>query len=259
MISARIENLPALKAALGGYAGQIDYAKALALHRTAHIARRDGIAEMRAQFDSPTPSTLNSLFVLPRKPDKKNPTCYLLVKDVAFGTTLKDYSPSVPEPGSMAEQIGHQFSGGGRVRKKLEKGLERGGYITSGEYVAPGPDAPLNQYGNVTPGFVLQVLSALAVQRDAANNATSSRRSRRNAKKAGNVFWSFGGTQQGGLRRGLWSRDADGSPLLLLVVIGPPKYTRRIDLEGIADAAVARNFNEQFRVALDKAIATARS
>ena len=265
MIKVTIPALPAAQAALSGYGRQIPFATALAIHRTAHIARRAGVEEMRRQFDRPTPTVLNSLFVRPSRVSKKAigsggsvPSSELAVKDLAFGSTIKDYSPSVPEPGSMAEKIGHQFSGGQRVRKGLERGLQRGGYIAADEFLAPGPDVALDQYGNLPRGFVQRVLSALLVQRDPTANATSSRRSRRNAKRAGSMFWSAGSTKKGGLRRGLWARDAAGNPLLLLVVIGTPNYRRRIDLHRIVQDAVNANFSAQFDAALKQAIAGAK-
>jgi len=258
MIRARLEGFESTMAALRAKPGQYQYAMALAIHRTAHIARRAGVDEMRNQFDKPTPIVLNSLFVSPSRPDKKTLSAMVLVKDIAFGSTIRDYSPSVPEPWSMAAKIGHQFSGGARMRKGLESGLTRRGYISATEFVAPGPDAPLNQYGNLTSGFVQQVLSALQAQRDPSSNATQSKRSRRNARKAMNIFWAAGDTKAGGLRRGLWARSADGSPLLLLVVLPKVNYKRRIDLHKIVDAVVDREFNGQFLKAIDYANATAR-
>lgn len=245
---------------LDGHARQVPYATRQALYATASTVRDETYQEMRSAFDRPTPMTMKSLFISKSKKEAAaSATVYL--KDRGMGGNYAgevDVRSGMPEQGSMAQIIGHQWSGGARVHKRMEQAFAAHGLIKGNELLAPGPDAKLDQYGNMSRGQVQQIYTALRLHFDPYNNATQSKRSQRNAKAAGRMFWSTGMRPRFKVRRGLWGVDGRGSPRLILVVISKATYQRRIDMPAIAQRVINRDWQTNFDTALAKAIETAR-
>ena len=245
-LSVRLEGFDALAASLGDQARQIPFAASLALNATARSVRTATLAEMAAQFDRPTPLVMKSLFIAPATKAKLQAAVYLEDREIGGKNSR-----------SMAEILGHQFAGGTRLRKRMENAFTAAGLISLGEYLVPGPDAKLDQYGNLSRGQAQQIYAALRLFRDPYQNATQSPRSQRHAKAAGRIFWSDGkGANK--RRRGLWATDGRGFPKLLMLVIPTPVYRRRIDMDRLAADIVDRDFPANFDAALKKALATAR-
>jgi len=226
---------------------QIRFAVAKSLTLTAKAVQSDLTAEMKQGFDRPTPYTLRSSFVKPATRANLNAV-----------VGIKDMQPS-KVAASPAELLGHQFRGGGRIRKNLENHLAKAGLLSPGEFVSPGAGARLDRFGNMSRGQVQQIMSQLRLGVDPHSWASKSKRSQRNVKKAGRVFWSHGGFRSAHLPRGAWI-DMGGSVGLrpLLMVTGRPSYRQRIDIEKIAAASVKRNWDRIFEAALANAFATAR-
>jgi hypothetical protein len=192
-LGVRIEGFSALSASLGSQARQVPFAASLAINRTAQRVREETLVEMSAQFDRPTPLVMKSLFITPATKARLQAAVY-----------LKDREIGGKNSRSMAEILGHQFAGGTRLRKRMEDAFTGAGLIGLGEYLVPGPDAKLDQYGNLSRGQTQQIYAALRLFRDPYQNATQSKRSLRNAKAAGRMFWSDGkGANK--VRRGLWA------------------------------------------------------
>lgn len=245
-LGVRLEGFPVLAASLGDQARQIPFATSMAINATARTVREATLADMATQFDRPTPLVMKSLFITPATKARLQAAVY-----------LKDREIGGKNSRSMAEILGHQFAGGTRLRKRLEDAFTGAGLISPGEYLVPGPDAKLDQYGNLSRGQTQQIYAALRLFRDPYQNVTQSKRSQRHAKAAGRIFWSDGrGANK--RRRGLWATDARGFPKLLMLVIPTPVYRRRIDMDRIAGPIVARDFSANFDAALTKALASAR-
>ena len=245
-LGVRIEGLSAISASLGSHARQVPFAASLAINRTAKRVREETMVAMSAQFDRPTPLVMKSLFITPATKAKLQAAVY-----------LKDREIGGKNSRSMAEILGHQFAGGTRLRKRMENAFTEAGLISLGEYLVPGPDAKLDQYGNLSRGQTQQIYAALRLFRDPYQNATQSARSQRHAKAAGRIFWSDGkGANK--RRRGLWATDARGFPKLLMLVIPTPVYRRRIDMDRQSATIVAKDFSAHFDAALKKALSTAR-
>lgn len=246
-IAAKLEGGEALQAALSKHAKQIPFATALALTWTAGGAKKATELDMRANFDQPTPWVMKGIFTVIAKPDK-------LVAEVKVKDIPENFAGR-----SMAEIIGQQFAGGsGRTRGRMEHAFTREGFITAGEYLVPGPDAKRDRYGNLSTGQINQIYAALRLFRDPYQNATGSKRSRKNASAAGRLFWSHGKGHSSGLRRGLWSSTGKGGPKLVLVVVPKVAYKQRIDLLAIANRVVARDYRSNFAKAMAYAIRTAK-
>lgn len=248
MLTVKIEGLDKLHTHIAGLQKQVTFAASKALNATAKKVQARVVQEMGTAFDRPTPYTLRS-FALLKPATKAELTAIVGLKDRA-GSKAR-MPPS--------ELLAHQFSGGGRTWKVLERYLQRAGLIGAGEYVAPGAGARLDSFGNMSRGQIAQLMSQLRLGLDPHSWASKSARSRRNVKKAGRIFWARGNERDGHLPRGAWI-DMGGSVGLrpLLLVVSRPSYRRRIDLERIAREVVGREFGPAFGAALADAIRTAR-
>lgn len=246
-INVQIQGLDKTLAQITGLQKQVQFAAAKALTQTAKKVQTRLIAEMGSQFDRPTPYTLRSTFL---KPATK--------VELAAIVGLKDRAGSkaaIPP----SELLAHQFSGGGRLWKGLERYLQRAGLIGAGEFVAPGAGARLDAFGNMSRGQIAQMMSQLRIGIDPYQYATKSARSRRNVRKAGRIFWARGNVRDQHLARGAWI-DMGASVGLrpLLLVVSRPTYRRRIDLESLAADTVAKEWGPTFDAALADAVRTAR-
>lgn len=270
-VGVQIRGLDATLAHLAGMSKQVRYATAVALTKTAKQAQAMTAQEMRRNFDRPTPTVLKSIYVKPAT--KANLEAMIYVKDRPLGGKNNL---------SMAEILRHQYTGGTRIAKNFENLMRANRYMASGEFIVPGAGARLNAYGNISPGQYVQVLSQIGLRRAGFDSTpTGSKRSRRNIKKAGEIFWSYGpgsypakaftgsmkkidwstgkylGKTQH-LPKGAWMRTAGGVIPVMLVIKAAPRYRRRIVLEDIARRAVAQHFNVEFEQAFADAMRTAR-
>lgn len=269
MITVKIEGMQALQAHLAGMQKQVRYATAVALTRTAKHAQTMAVQEMKRNFDRPVRMTLKSMFIKPAT--KANLEAMVYVKDWPFSGVL-----------STADLLRHQFSGGERINTRFENLLRQHRYMDRGEFIVPGAGARLNAHGNISPGQYVQVLSQIGLKRAGFDSTpTGSKRSRRNVKKAGEIFWSMGvgsfpakaftgsihkidwetGRYRGKgqhLAKGAWMRTASGVRPVMLVIKAPPRYRRRIFLEEIARRAVSMHFDSEFAKAYEEAVRTAK-
>lgn len=221
---------------------QVPFASMTALNKVAEKVRAATYVEMGFKFDRPTPMVMKSLRIQYAK--KTSLTAAVLLKDKEIGGK---------NPNSMAEIIGQQFTGGSRTSKRLEKMFIRAGLISAWEYLVPGADAKLDQYGNMSRGQIMQIISQLKLGSDRYSWSTKSVRSKRNVAQSGEMFWSRGGH----LARGVWMRHGRSvSPILM--ASKKPHYQRRIDLDTIAQKVVDDNFEEVFWDSLNDALRTAR-
>lgn len=247
---------------------QVPFATKNAINAVAKKATKDVVDAMRKKFDRPAPITLRAVRVK-RFATKNDLTAVVWLKDIPLGASKGGgYNPL-----SMADMIGHQFRGGGRIHKNYERVLISKGFMEQGEFTVPGIAARLDNYGNISNGMIVQILSQIGIKRSGSDSTpTGSKRSRRNVLKAGEMFWSRGpGTrhyktlqsaidERGRLQHlpeGVWMRIM-GKALPVLLVVKPPHYSQRIDLDALAQAAVDRDFPREFAASIDSAIRTAR-
>ncbi len=261
-LRAHMDGLEETIRSLGLQAKQVSFATSLALNWSAKDVRADAYKEMRAKFDRPTPMTMRSLFIKPAKKDNLEATVWL--KDQGLGANLQGSGtplPGDPEPGSMAAIIGHQFRGGLRVAKGMEVQARAKGILDRYEFLVPTEQARIDRYGNMSRGQVQQIYAALALFFDTYNNASDSQRSRRNARKAGRLFWSGGPGVAPYIDRpkGVWAAGPRGSaPKLIMAVVTRPIYRKLIDLDDIGARTLGRVFPAHFQKALEQAARTAR-
>jgi hypothetical protein len=124
---------------------QVRFATRVALTRTAKAAAEAEVREMRDVFRSPTPYTLNSVYVRPATTSRLEAEVKL--KD--------DATKAVPASKFLAAQV----SGGQRELKRFERALTATGVMPVGYRAVPGRGAKLDAYGNMSRGQIVQILA----------------------------------------------------------------------------------------------------
>lgn len=222
---------------------QIPFALVLTQTRLAQRVKAGELEVMKQRLDRPTPTTLKSLFV--QSATKSRPA-RVWFKD--------QWTTGIPADAYLQQQV----LGGVRPHKRFEKALIAQGLMKSGQYAVP-TAAFLNQYGNVSRGTMVRILSGLGAAESGRGyqaNATGSRRS----QAKGNAKRFFVGSLDGS--EGVWERKGtafgEGVRPVFLFTGGAPGYRVRFPFHKIAENIVkARQVAEASR-ALDEVMATAR-
>lgn len=184
------------------------------INNTAQQVRKAEVVEMALVFDRPTPFVLNSLYIYPSTKTR-------LQAEVFF----KDKAQSFMRP---------QVYGGPRDFKRSERWL-------SNRFWVPGKAVRLNKYGNVSPGQITQVLSALKRMPDSAQNITARSRKRNKKPRDYFVLWN----RKNGLRPGVWERTKRGIKPILMFISGP-RYGKLLDFYGVGQRIATREFAMTF-------------
>jgi hypothetical protein len=241
VITVRMDGLAEVKRRLAHAPGQIAFATALALTRTASRVRQAEYRTMRQVFDRPTPYTMGALSFEKATKQKQVATVWFKGRDSAGkGTAAERY-------------LLPQVYGGSRPDKRSEGLLRAAGYLPPGMQAVPASGAPLDRYGNLQRGYLQRLLSNLRAQRDATANVTQSRRSRAGARKV-QVFVSRGDR----LPRGVWERFGRRVVPVLLFT-GPHRYTARFPFFEVGKREAERWLPIEARRAVRDALRTART
>lgn len=181
-------------------------------------------------IDSPTRWTMNSTFVKMARPT--DPELFAMVgfRDYAVkGTPAADYLQPIA--------AGHR-----RAAKPHEKLLRLRGIIAPNQYLVPTGNSPFsfNQYGNITPGRYVQLLSRFKALRDAGSggNANQSYQSKRKRKslslyKAGKTIQARTGNNK--------------TQPIFYITNKQPKYKQSFPVRRIMTEAVADVFSSEFK------------
>lgn len=216
-----------------------------ALNRTADWAQTDVVRQMRRVFDRPIPYTLRSLRTF--YASTSNLTATLWFKQRRAD---EDKLWAVP-----------QIHGGSRATKPMELRLERVGILPRGWRVMPGEGAPLDAYGNISPGEISRVLNVLGMYTEAgynkANDKTRARLRKGNARRGqyGFEYWvnPVGARRQKHLQPGVYRRvyTAYGTSLKpIMIFVSGAKYRMRLDFFGIVEASMQRHLPVEFDKAM---------
>ena len=208
-----------------------------ALTQTGRDAEKAVIAEMRTQFDRPTPFALGSLFLVPARAEK-----------LQVELDVKDRAAYFMRP---------QTQGGTRkAAKAVEDTLQKAGLLPGGWYCVPGAGATLDRYGNMSPSQITQILSQLKVQRVAGfDRAMSTKaRSQINAqRRAGGRF--FLRRVGEGKAPGVYQREFMGRNVTpVLMFVRSVRYAKLINLEQIAQRTVDQRMSANAMRALAKVV-----
>ncbi|MFJ2676912.1 hypothetical protein [Pseudomonas sivasensis] len=205
--------------------------------------KKGTITVMQQRLDRPTPTTLNSLFVK------------MATKARAAEVYFKDsWASGIPADTYLQQAV----SGGLRPHKRFEKSLIARGIMRSGQYAVP-TTAFMNQYGNVSRGTMLKILSGLGAAESTRGyqaNASGSDRSRRK----GNAHRFFSGDVDG--TQGVWERKSMGMGNAVRPVFifsdSAPRYRTIFPFFKIAQNIVNANYQADAATAWAEAMSTAR-
>lgn len=209
----------------------------------AQRVKKGTITVMQKRLDRPTPTTLNSLFVK------------MATKTRAAEVYFKDsWASGIPADTYLQQAV----SGGLRPHKRFEKSLIAHGIMRSGQYAVPTP-AFMNQYGNVSRGTLLKILSGLGAAESSRGyqaNATGSARSRRK----GNAHRFFSGEVDG--TQGVWERKSMGMGDAVRPVFifsdSAPRYRTIFPFFKIGQNIINANYQADAATAWAEAMASAR-
>lgn len=251
-------NFDQVTAKLKQWHGHIPGATAAALNDTAFAIRKAEQEEMTRVFDRVTPYMRNSVFV-----EKATP--FRLVASIA-----PEYMGGKGVDPQRVLRAG--VMGGQRKDKAAERALQRAGILPKGFQMVPGEAAPLDAYGNIKAGFLVQILSymrAFGEQGYKANatDRTKARREKRGRTASGYAtingvayFVAYGKLRDGKgqhLAPGIYSKTGihgiDIKPVLMFVRRGT--YRVRLDYAGVglrvADETFGRRFRYRYRQAIE--------
>lgn len=218
---------------------QLPFATAKALTQTGQRVKDAIRATMEVSFDRPTAYTLNSLFL-------KGATKSNLVAEV----NLKNWASKGAPP---SVYLAPQVYGGQRQLKNSEKIMQRAGVLPGGMLWVPGSGATMNNYGNMSVGQIVQVLSALKSFPETGYLANrSSRLSARVNKNAANFF--VGKPAGGKLPLGVYLRSKGGGLKPIMIFVKDAHYNVRLPFSQIATTVYATNFQAVFTQALRDAL-----
>lgn len=209
----------------------------------AQRVKKGTITVMQKRLDRPTPTTLNSLFVK------------MATKARAAEVYFKDsWASGIPADTYLQQAV----SGGLRPHKRFEKSLIARGIMRSGQFAVP-TTAFLNQYGNVSRGTMMKILSGLGAAESTRGyqaNASGSARSRRK----GNAHRFFSGDVDG--TQGVWERKSMGMGDAVRPVFifsdSAPKYRTIFPFFKIGQNIVNANYQADATTAWAEAMASAR-
>jgi hypothetical protein len=221
------------------------------LNRTAAWAETYVRLEMRKVFDRPVPFTLRSLRVYYASASR--PWAWLWFRQRRLDADKLWANP--------------QIIGGGRDLKPMELRLQRIGLMPKGWFIVPGDAAPLDGYGNMSPGEISRILNVLGSYTESgfnkANINTRKRLRKGNEKKGvyGFEYWvnPAGPGRVKHLLPGVYRRvyTAFGTSLKPMMIFVPrAQYRARLDFFGIVNKTVGQRFPAEFDKALRSLIAT---
>ena len=250
---------------MAGIEKQVRFAASRALNATAKGVIQDVYTEMKQRFDRPTPYIFRSMIS-----EKRD---WATKERLSATVRLRQDAPSKGQ--TWHKSLAHEFQGGSRDWRRFEGAFFGKDLIPPGMAIAIPRKSNwairLDANGNMSRMQIAQLISyfqAFPEQGHRANmNAETKdklakrRRTKSGYKTIGGVVYFIATRQKHPqLAPGIWAKrgihGVDVVPVLLFV--RRPNYRGLIDLQGIADATVQREFTSQFNQALASALATAR-
>ena len=214
---------------------RVPVAVAKALTFTAQKAQASILAEMQQAFaGGPTAYTRNSTRIVPASPAKLEARVAVKDQTTNGGNLPEDY-------------LFPQVYGGARKEKRFERLLRFSGLLQPNERAVLGDLAPRDARGNYAVGQLRTLLrSVQGARREGAGGKQLGSKATRVRR---DVF--VGTPGKPGSLPGIYRRvrKADGVALqpLLVFVKKQPRYTQRLDFEGIARATALREFPATFQ------------
>ena len=229
---------------------QLPYATFLAVNDVVTGGVRHNQRAMRRVLDRPKPFTIRGIY--PRKARYRRGQRQTGLASAVTTASLmwREFAGKGTAAGQYLRPV---VFGTPRLAKRHEMALRRRGHIGNTSFLVPAPGQRLNQYGNLTRANYVKMLSALGASSDATQNRTARSRQRNGALR--NYFVPKRG---GKLSPGVWERKRNGAIKPVLIEVRQPTYRQRYDFFGTSANFVRRQFPISLRLALQRAVRTAR-
>lgn len=231
----------------------ISFATQRATNNVAFKVRDAWKAKAAQVFDRPTPFTRNAVLVQRAGTFRSSSgftgtgteVARVFIRDEAAGITPQVY-------------LQQQVVGGERRLKRSERALQAAGVLPAGFFVVPGEGVKLDNFGNVRPGQITRILSALRASNDPGQNQTERSAARRRRSNAAVIFALP--APRGRLLPGVYERRGRAITPLLIFVRGA-RYRPRFDIFQYAREVVQREavpeMRKQVVSEIDRALAKA--
>ena len=208
-------------------AKQMPFATSVALNDVAFKARTSLNGATRQYFQAPVKFTQSAFLV--QKAKKSDLTAYVFANN--------------DQGRNRARSLRYGIQGGQRVAKGFERyfaGADNDGTLPPGTTLVPTSLVKTTDAGNVSLATLRSISKGLST-----------------TNKRGGFFV---GTPRGAGNRppGIYRRSREQLFPYFIAASAAPRYTGRFPIQDIGEKIVARNFNDLFTAALDKAMATAR-
>lgn len=226
-------NIPQLQSQIEAIAKQkLPWAMRQTLNDLAFGIRDATYDEMKREFDRPKPNfTLRSMEVIKVKRGTQYPEAWV-------GLGLQE---------RYQKALSHEFKGGDRAWKRMEGALMRAGIMPKGLIAVPGGGTALDSYGNISPAFIVRLISYFQAFSEAGYRANMTDKKKSRLAKFGKTkegfktingvayFVAYGSGRTAHLAKGIYAKTSihgfDVKPVLLFVRRG--RYEQRIDLMAI--------------------------
>lgn len=241
MLRVQVTGLDELRRSLEGFSDRRFAASvATALTRAGAHAKDQLKLEMQRTLDRPTPFTLNALRLWPASADKLEARVGFR-DDGTGGMNANNYLlPNV--------------EGGPRVAKRVEAALRAINALPAGWFAVPGQGAALDSYGNMSRGQIIQILSQLRITMTAGHTRNLSFDARKQIaaqRKAGGRFFVMPIGSK--VQPGVYQRELFGGSITpVLVFVKQPRYRRRYDFFGKAEAIATERMPLELRRAFEE-------
>ena len=225
------------------------------INRTLQLGREAVYAQMRQVFRAPVPYTLNAVRVEQARTNGE------LAGAVMVKGPEDTSGTGIPAQSYLRAQI----LGGARRWKRFEVALLKRGLLPRGWYCVPGRAARLDQWGNMSRGQLVQLLSyfqAFPASGGYRSNMSDKRRSRlgKGTRSRFGVRYFVQQPGQAGLKPGIWEVQANNSarlqgapaPTRMVVAFVPrATYRRRLDFFGTLERTASQQMPRAHGRALD--------
>ena len=231
---------------------QVNFINMLALNRTvANLAMFRFPNLVQEVFDRPTPFIMRGFKYTKATRESLVATVY-----------ADEYTGPDPQSTLMA-----QVFGGARKPKRYELALRAKGILPQDQFIAPGRDAKLDSYGNISFGTVVKVLSELQAFTEMGFVANRKRRVKKTnsdlfvINRVGRKELWYGGREEklidisnraAGLPMGIYQRVGRHGIKQLMKFIKQPTYTRRFNFFEDGQRLGEQIFSYEFSKAFDQ-------
>lgn len=228
-LTLSIQGVDKTSAMLAAIKGQIPYATARALTKVAQHVKADIEAEIPKAFDNPTRWTLNALRIEPAKKNKLEAKVAIKDKAARGNPALSWLAPEV--------------YGGARNDKRAEFALKTAKLLPQGMQAAPGKEAALNRFGNMTKAAIVK----------AAKGAKAAEAGEQQPGKTKYFILRRGNQPLGIAAR--FSKKRMGT---VIAFVASGTYQQRLDYYGVGNKTIDKTYADEFNAALKQAIETAK-